>query len=296
MPLAPIPELMADAIAGGYAVGYFEAWSIDSLAGVIDAAEQGRAPVIIGFNGEFHTHPGRLLPDRIPWLAALGRAAADSASVPCGLIFNECTSHAAVREAILAQPGFNLVMPIPAEGEPPASYARRVRELAGLAHPRGVAVEAEIGLLPHGGEEDEGSRTDPAEAAAFVRETGVDLLAVSAGNVHILLDGRRGLDLPLIAAVREASGVPLVLHGGTGIDDGALRAAIPLGVAKVNYGTGLKLAWLRAVRAALATDQPDPHLLLGMGGPEDALIAGRAAVRDAVLARMVALGCIGRAR
>lgn len=293
MPLVPIATLMADALAGGYAVGYFEAWSIDSLAGVIDAAEQGRAPIIIGFNGEFHTHAGRVLPDRTAWLGALGRAAADSCSVPCGLIFNECTSHAAVREAI--GQGFNLVMPIPAEGETAASYAARTRELADLAHPRGVAVEAEIGALPHGGGDDDGSRTEPEAAAAFIRETGADLLAVSAGNVHILLEGRKGLDLPLIAAVREAAGVPLVLHGGTGIDDDALRAAIPLGVAKVNYGTGLKQAWLRAVRAALGTEQPDPHVLLGMGGPEDALIAGRIAVREAVLARMDALGCLGRA-
>ncbi|MGI9254588.1 MAG: class II fructose-bisphosphate aldolase, partial [Thermomicrobiales bacterium] len=289
--------------AGQYAVGYFEAWSIDSLAGVIDAAEQGRAPVIIGFNGEFHTHSGRLLPDRVAWLAALGRAAADSCAVPCGLIFNECTSHEAVREAILQ--GFTLVMPIPAEGESAAAYAARTRELAALAHARGAAIEAELGTLPSGADpahahahadaHAHGQPTDPAAAAAFIRETGADLLAVSAGNVHILLEGRRGLDLPLIAAVRAAAGVPLVLHGGTGIDDDALRAAIPLGVAKVNYGTGLKQAWLRAVRAALATDEPDPHRLLGMGGPEDALVAGRIAVRDAVLARMDPLGCLGRA-
>jgi fructose-bisphosphate aldolase class II len=89
--------------------------------------------------------------------------------------------------------------------------------------------------------------------------------------------------------------VPLVLHGGTGIDRDALRAAIGLGVAKVNYGTYLKQRYLAAVRAAVGRDGPDPHRLLGIGGPDDVLTAARRAVRDAVLERIDWLGCRGRA-
>ena len=72
MPLEPVTELLAHARRNHYAVGYFESWDIASLEGVIDAAEQSRAPVVIGFNGEFLARPGRALPTRIKWYGALG--------------------------------------------------------------------------------------------------------------------------------------------------------------------------------------------------------------------------------
>src|SRR5262249_54462433 len=209
----------------------------------------------------------------------LGRAAAGSASVPCGLIFNECPRDDWVRTAI--EGGFNLVMLADPEA-PAGDYTRRVAELARLAHARGVAIEAELGELPcgaSGGPPQGGSATDPDAAAAFVAATGVDLLAVSVGNVHIMTSGQAGLDLDRLAAIRRRVDTPLVLHGGTGIAADALRQAIALGVAKVNYGTYLKRRYLDAVRAAIGADCPDPHRLLGIGGPEDLLVAGRRAVR-----------------
>jgi fructose/tagatose bisphosphate aldolase len=156
-------------------------------------------------------------------------------------------------------------------------------------------VEAEVGVLPHGVEAAGGSPTDPADAAAFVEATGIDLLAVSVGNVHILTRGERGLDLDRLKAIRRRVAVPLVLHGGTGIAESALKGAIAQGVAKVNYGTYLKQRYLSAVREALRRDEADPHRLLGIGGPEDVLVVGRRAVRDAVLERIDRLGCRGRA-
>ncbi len=140
-----------------------------------------------------------------------------------------------------------------------------------------------------------GYATDPASAAEFVAATGVNLLAVSVGNVHIMTQGRRGLDLDRLAEIRRRVAVPLVLHGGTGIAADALRQAIALGVAKVNYGTYLKQRYIEAVRLALGGGSPDPHHVLGLGGPEDALVAGRRAVRDAVLERIGLLGCCGMA-
>ena len=122
-----------------------------------------------------------------------------------------------------------------------------------------------------------GEFTDPRTAETVRRETGVDLLAISAGNVHILVDGQRDLDLDRLAAICECVPVPLVLHGGTGISRRRLQAAIRLGVAKVNYGTYLKQRYLAAVRAALlaaAEATRNPHELLGMGGAHDCLWQG----------------------
>lgn len=292
MALASAVGMLRAARDGGYAVGYFEAWNLESLAGVVDAAEAARSPVILGINGEFVSDPGRLLPEPVGWWAALLGAAGAAASVPVATIFNECSDDAAVRAAIPL--GFGIVMPIAATGEAEADYAARTAAIVGLAHPFGVAVEAELGTLPHG-TEGGGTTTDPGAAAAFAAATGCDLLAVSAGNTHILLEGRKGLDLDRLRAIGEAVDVPLVLHGGTGIADDALRAAVGCGVAKVNFGTGLKQAYLRAVRQRLAAAEPDPHRLLGMGGPEDAMVAGRVAVREAVLEKIALLGSAGKA-
>jgi fructose/tagatose bisphosphate aldolase len=292
VPLRPVGELMRAARAGRYAVGYFESWNIESLQGTLDAAEAAHAPVIIGFNGEFLANPRRAAHERLALYGALGRSAAESVRVPCSFIFNECPQDEWVREAVTA--GFNIVMPVPQEHEIDTSYKGRTANIVAYAHARGVAVEAELGTLPYG-DAGGGALTDADHAAAFVAETGVDLLAISAGNVHVLLEGRRALNLDQIAALQARVDVPLVLHGGTGIDDDSLREAIALGIAKVNYGTVLKQEYLFAVRSALATDEPNPHRLLGMGEHDDVMTAGRVAVRDAVLAKIDLLGCRNRA-
>src|SRR5450432_4090548 len=101
MPLQPIPDIIGQAMRHGYAVGYFESWNLESLQGVVDAAEETGSPVILGFNGAFLSGP-RHATERLSWYAALGRAAAESSTVPCGLIFNECPHDNWVRAAIAA--------------------------------------------------------------------------------------------------------------------------------------------------------------------------------------------------
>jgi len=296
MPLEAIGPMMRRALEGGYAVGYFESWNLESLQGVVDAAEQTFSPVILGFNGAFLSGPRRAT-ERLALYGALGLAAAESSSVPCGLIFNECPRDDWVVAAMAA--GFNLVM----LADPDAAHTEMIDRVAAItrrAHSQQIAVEAEVGELPLGASggcqpANRGSRTSPATAAAFVAATGVDLLAVSVGNVHILTTGEQGLDLRLLEEIHRLVPVPLVLHGGTGIAAGALRAAITLGVAKVNFGTYLKQRYLSAMRAALGRESPDPHRQLGIGGTEDVLVAGRIAVRDAVLERIDWLGCRGKA-
>jgi ketose-bisphosphate aldolase len=295
MPLESVGNLMAGARRGGYALGYFESWNVGSLQGVLDAAEAVRAPVIIGFNGDFLSRRTRRVPERLALYAELGKAAARAARVPCALTFNECPDDAWVLAAI--DLGFNLVMPT-GEQTPYDEYVRRIRSITERAHQRQVAVEAELGVLPCGASgqvEGDNELTDPALAERFVRNTGIDLLAVSVGNIHISIAGEQALNLEHLAAIHERVPIPLVLHGGTGVTADSLREAIRLGVAKVNYGTYLKQAYLAALRAALSTNQGNPHELLGVGDREDVMVAGRIAVRDAVLERITTLGCCGMA-
>lgn len=296
MPLVPIPQLVQAARAGGYALGYFESWNLESLQGLVDAAEQTRSPIIAGFNGDFLCRATRRAPERLSWYAEMGRAAAASTSVPCGLIFNECPNDVWVGRAVAA--GFNLVMLADPEA-PLEDYTRRVREIVAHAHRHGAAVEAELGELPcglPGTAQHRGDLTEPGVAAEFVRATGVDLLAVSVGNVHILTKGEREIDLGALARLHRAiPEVPLVLHGGTGIGREDIRQAIRLGVVKVNYGTCLKQRYLTAVRRALGVEEANPHELLGIGGERDVMVAGRLAVRDAVVERIELLGGCGKA-
>ena len=297
MPLVPAIELLREAFSRGYAVGYFESWNLESLQGVIDAAEATRSPILIGFNGGFLSHPNRLAEERLAWYAALGKAAAASSIVPCGLVFNECARDDWVRQAVDA--GFGQVM-LDDPDAPHEDMIRRVAELTEYAHRHNVASEAEVGELPRGRPEDAdtpGEMTHPDQAADFVQRTAVDILGVSVGNVHVLTNGRRGLDIGRLAAIRRRVDVPFDLHGGTGIDSDSLREAIQLGVGKVSYGTYVKQRYLAAIGRALAkTDAAsNPHELLGMGQSQDLLVAGRLAVRDAVLERIHLLGCCGRA-
>jgi fructose/tagatose bisphosphate aldolase len=286
MSLESIPRLIAGAQREGYAIGYFESWSLESLQGVIDAAEQTRSPVIIGFNGEWLADRAGASFGELKLYAALGRAAAVEAKVPMGFIFNECPNDDWIEQAI--QCGFNLVMPADPEA-PFADYTRRVKRLTALAHTRGVAVEADV----------EGDEEDAAEyagiAAKFVAATGVDLLAVSVGNEEIKLQGRVPLDLPRLEALAKRVNVPFVLHGGTGIEDSSIKEAIRLGVRKINYGTYMKQSYLKVIRKALCGNESNPHALLGNGSDTDLMVVGRKTVRDAVLERIDLLGCCGKA-
>lgn len=286
MALEPIYRLMKQAESQDYAVGYFESWSLESVQGVIDAAEQTRSPVIIGFNGEWLAERSGASFEELKLYAAMGRAAAAEAKVPVGFIFNECPNDEWVEQAIHS--GFNLVMPADPEAPLP-EYTKRVKRLTEIAHSCGVAVEADI-------EDDELGPVAYAEVAAkFVAATGVDLLAVSVGNEEIKLEGRSPLDLDRLGTVQKKVGIPMVLHGGTGIEDDSVRQAIRLGVRKINYGTYMKQKYLKVIRDALAGKQPNPHALLGNGSDTDLMVVGRKVVRDAVLERIELLGCCGRA-
>lgn len=287
MSLAPIPQLMDRANQGNYAVGYFESWNFESLQGVVDAAEKARSPIIIGFSGEFLSQRAGGTEEDLVMYGAMGRAFAEAAKVPCGLIFNECSRDSWVARAITA--GFNLVMPADPEA-PFAEYEERVKKLATVAHECKVAVEADVE-----DEEGEDSNAYANRAALFVRATRVDLLAISAGNEEVRLSGQAPLDLDRVERVRSKTGIPLVLHGGTGIETDSLKGAIRRGVRKVNYGTYIKQRYLPAIRKTLASSEPNPHALVGDGSETDMMVIGRRAVRDAVLERIDLLGSCGKA-
>ena len=226
--LIPYRDLLAEARAGGYAVGYFEAWDIYSLEAVLDAAEAEGKPIILGFGGVM-MEPGWFEDRGMERLGALGLATAKSARVPVSLLLNEVSTFSQVVRGI--QAGFNAVM-LETSSLPFAENVRLTRKVVEVAHAAGVGVEGELGTLPDAtGETDghESSQTDPEEARRYVSETGIDALSVSIGNVHILTSGKAQIDLDRLAAIHKNVDIPLVIHGGTGFPEEAIPQALALG-------------------------------------------------------------------
>jgi fructose-bisphosphate aldolase class II len=282
VPLISMKAMLADAREGGYAVCYCESWNLESFQAVVEAGEEIGAPVIAGFNGGFLRHRLRRQPERLAYYSAQASALRGSA-VPVAFILNETDDLAQIAEGIEA--GFNAVM-VDSDTLRREEYEQLVSRVVRMAHARGVSVEGQVGRLPHGCDAGgvRGEMTDPKAAKAFVERTGVDALGVAIGNVHILTYGKAAIDLSVLARIREAVDIPLVIHGGTGFPPEAASEVIGLGVAKFNFGTNLKQAYLAAIREKLAAyaEPMNPHYFLGMGGEQDILVAARDAVKARV--------------
>jgi ketose-bisphosphate aldolase len=295
MPLASMTDLLAGAVAGGYSLCYCESWNLESLQGVLEAAEELGSPVVAGFNGGFLMHSERSRPERLAYYGCLAAAVAVS-SVPVAFLLNETDDLAQIEEGIGR--GFNAVM-VENAALGQAEYLQRVQEVVEMARANDASVEAQLGHLPNGWDSGNGGEiTDAARARAFVEETGVDALGVSVGNVHILTRGKAAIDLDSLKKIHDAVDIPLVIHGGTGFPAEHAADAIALGVAKFNFGTNLKQAYLRAVRAALGAyaEPMNPHHFLGMGGEKDIMVAGRNAVKQKAKELILTYGYAGRPR
>ncbi|BCX05959.1 MAG: hypothetical protein KatS3mg053_3897 [Candidatus Roseilinea sp.] len=195
--------------------------------------------------------------------------------------------------------GFNAVMMDSSSWSWEDSVAR-TSQLVREAHARGVAVEAELGRLPNatadGIDDATASLTDPDQAAQFVAHTGVDCLAVSIGNVHLLTGSDAPVDLTLLGRIHNRVRVPLVIHGGTSFPPSAVPQAIQSGVLKFNVGTGLKRAFFDGLREAVQ-ELPvhvNVHDVLGSHKATDVMHRGKARMRDKVRELMRLFGSSGK--
>ncbi|MFN4157580.1 MAG: class II fructose-bisphosphate aldolase [Gemmobacter sp.] len=247
MTLATLSDVLRPALAGGYAVPGLVCLGWEDMRAYVMAAEAERAPVIL------QAGPGCREHTPLPVLGRMFRHLAEGASVPVvahldhGYTLDEC------RAALDA--GFTSLM-FDGSRLPLAQNIEATRAVVELAHAAGISCEGEIGFVGYaGGAASAG--TDPDEAARFARDTGVDAMAVSVGNVHLQQDHEGGLDEPRLRAIEAVTQVPLVIHGGSGVPEAQRRAlAATSRIAKFNIGTELRMAFGAALRAAVARD---PH-------------------------------------
>ncbi len=271
MPLVPGHELLAAAERGSFAVPGFNVSNLEMAQGVIAAAEARRAPIFLQFNPSNLAHIGG-----VEMAALLGRALAERSAAPVAVHLDHAPSVPLVREALAA--GFTSLM---YDGST-YPFERNLRETmsayAAAAESR-VALEAELGHV--GGREpgvatSEMVLTDPAIAARFVEDTRVDSLAVSVGTAH----GMAGqVNVSLVRELRVATrGLPLVLHGGSGVRRRDMELAVAAGIRKVNISTEIHAAFVQAMVEATGTD------------PRPALVAARDAVAAVAADRIDLLG------
>jgi tagatose 1,6-diphosphate aldolase GatY/KbaY len=233
MKFVPMLQLLQRAASEGYAVPAFCVWNAESMEVVLRAAAGLQAPVILmNGPGEF----GLLAPQD---MGAVACALAERFDVPAALHLDHGDSLARVEDCLAAR--YTSVM-LDYSSRPWTENVEALKRVVELAHPRGVTVEGELGVVgqvdkvtAEGG--GQSTLTDPDMAAAFVEKTGIDALAVSIGNAHGLYTKLPRLDFERLAKLKAAARVPLVLHGGSGTPGDDLRRAISLGIAKVNVAT-----------------------------------------------------------
>lgn len=246
--LISLMALLDDARKGGYAVGGFDFCNAETAQAIVEQGVALRSPALLS------TGPWEIPLLGTEMLAGIADALAARADVPVCLHLDHSTDVALIEECVEA--GFCSVM-IDASRRDFEENVRVTASVVEMAHARGVDVEAELGAL--GRVDDiavEGggatSLTDPDLAAEFVRRTGVDALAVAIGNAHGVYVQRPALDFDRLRAIREATDVALVLHGGSGTAPDQLHQAIAIGIVKVNVASELSRGYLGALAQASA--------------------------------------------
>ncbi|MEM6635237.1 MAG: class II fructose-bisphosphate aldolase [Pseudomonadota bacterium] len=245
MTLATLRDVLQPALAGGYAVGGLVCLGWEDMRAYARAAEAEALPVILQAGPSCRAHTP------LPVLGKMFRQLADNVSVPVvahldhGYTFKEC------KEALDA--GFTSLM-FDGSRLPLAENIDKTAAIAEMAHSAGISCEGEIGFVGYAtGESSEG--TDPEEAAVFARDSGVDAMAISVGNVHLQENKEGGLDEGRIREIEAETSVPLVIHGGSGVPVLQRQTlARTSKICKFNIGTELRMAFGSALRAAIAAD------------------------------------------
>jgi fructose-bisphosphate aldolase, class II len=285
MPLVSMTDMLNKAKAEGYAVGQFNLNNLEFTQAILQAAEEEKSPVILGVSEGAGRYMGGF---KTVVNMVKGLMEDYKITVPVAIHLDHGSSFDKCKEAIDA--GFTSVM-IDASHHPFEENVEMTKKVVEYAHARGVSVEAELGTV--GGQEDDVVANgviyaDPKECEELVKRTGIDCLAPALGSVHGPYKGEPNLGFKEMEEIGKITGVPLVLHGGTGIPTKDIQRAISLGTAKINVNTENQIASAKKVREVLAAnpDMYDPRKYLG---------PARDAIKETVIGKMREFGSSGKA-
>lgn len=258
-------ELFKRAKEGNYAVGGFNVCNMEFVQAVIAAAEVKQSPVILQVSQGVATYAG------ISTITEIVKAEAAKTTVPVVLHLDHGTDYEIIMQCLRA--GFTSIM-IDASRYELDENIRVTREIANACHAMNVGVEAELGKI-HGVEDEiavdekDASFTDPQEAIRFVKETGVDALAIAVGTAHGPYKGKPELDFERIQTIKRLVDAAIVLHGSSGVGEEDIRKAVGLGVNKFNIDTDLRQAFNATLREYVIQnpDAYDPKKIIGITRP-----------------------------
>lgn len=277
-------EVLEHAHKNGYAVGAFNVNNMEIVQAIVEAAEETKSPVIL------QASQGGLKYAGVEYIAKMAQVAANNAKVPVVIHLDHGTDFVQIMQCI--RHGFTSVMIDGSKHQLEENIAI-TKKIVELAHAVGISVEAELGKI--GGTEDditveerEATFTDVNEADRFVKETGVDSLAIAIGTAHGPYKGEPKLDFERLKAIKERLNMPLVLHGSSGVPEESIKKAVSLGINKINIDTDLRMAFSNAVREVVLNNpsEYDPRKLLG---------PAREAMKKVIIEKMLMFGSAGRA-
>ena len=280
-------EMLQKALKGRYAVGQFNINNLEWTKAVLITAEEQKSPVILGVSeGAAKYMTG------VSTVAAMVRAMDKSLGITVPVALH--LDHGSYQGCLdCVEAGFSSIM-FDGSHFDLEENIQKTNELVKLAHSRGLSIEAEVGSI--GGEEDgvvgTGEIADPA-ACKQIADLGVDFLAAGIGNIHgVYPDNWKGLDFGALEAIYKAtSGLPLVLHGGTGIPEDMIKKAISLGMAKINVNTECQLTFAAATRAYIEAGKDKQ----GKGfDPRKLLDPGFQAIKETVKEKMILFGSVNK--
>lgn len=264
-----LKEVLQDARQRRVAIGHFNISDLVLLKAVFTAAQGLRVPVIVGASEGERAFMG------VTQVAALVRSLRDEYDIP--IFLNADHTHSLASAEEVARAGFDAIV-FDRSSLPFEENIRQTKEAVSVLkaiHPA-MLVEGEIGDIGSGSEIHDAmpdaskGLTSPEEARQYVMETGIDILAPAVGSLHgmsrsmLAGESKQHLDIARIAAIREAAGVPLTLHGGSGTDDADFRRAIMAGIGIIHINTELRVAWRRSLENSLAAKPNDvvPYKIL----------------------------------
>ena len=280
-------DMLKKAQKGNYAVGQFNINNLEWTKAILSTAEEMKSPVILGVSGGAAKYMASFTT-----VTAMVKAmdAALNITVPVALHLD----HGSYDEAMKCiEAGFTSVMFDGSHFDIDENISKTT-ELTKYSHERGISIEAEVGSI--GGEEDgvvgAGEIAD-VEQCRQIASLGIDFLAAGIGNIHGIYPANwQGLDLITLEKINKAVGVPLVLHGGTGIPDDMIKKAISLGISKINVNTECQLAFAAATRKYIEAGKDKE----GKGfDPRKLLAPGTEAVKATVKEKMILFGSDGKA-
>jgi fructose-bisphosphate aldolase class II len=279
-----LAEILQPCMGQGWAVGAYDTCNMEITQAIVDASAADQAPAIIMI------YPNHTPLAEWPTLLRIIEAEVERANISAALVLDHAKTIEQIEYALKL--GFSGVM-IDASLAPLEQNIALTCRAVELAHAKGASVEAELG---HVGQGDDVSSEDQQqahltrvdEAERFVKETGVDALAVSIGTLHGLYKGTPHLDFERIAQLRAACPIPLVLHGGSDTPDQDLRRAIEIGIDKINIWTDVRIPFLQTLKEKL--DAP-----IGKIEVHEAFGAARSAVTEVIRQKNQLLGSAGKA-